>query len=410
MAQTPCEEEKSVMGLDLANESTPLEKSIDDLDVFGDEEGNQIHYKTLSWQFVAFFMIAEIVSNGMLSLPNALATVGIIPAVILIIFLGVFALFTAKLLIDFKLNHPNVHSMGDAGHIIFGSVGREVLSLGTVVFSIFAAGSEVLSGQLALSILSNNGLCAIFFALIFSVAAFLVSLPRTLSGLTWLGVVSSVSILIAGVAGMIGAGANPVPDRIIQATVPQTFNNAFLAITNPVFAYAGHFMFFILISEMKKPQDAMKAAWVLQGFSTTFYVIFAVVMYVYIGSTVNSFAFSSLPPVWAKVAVALAIPNFLISGGLYIHVPAKLVFVRIFRRSKHIHSHTILGWVIWIALCAAGGIVAFLFVIAVPIFSFLIGLTAALFASWYTYGLAGFFYLHDAYYLEGGKDALKKTN
>ncbi|KAF8521255.1 amino acid transporter [Hysterangium stoloniferum] len=384
MAQAGRKEEKTVTGLDIEKESTPLEISKDNLDVFGDEEGNQIHYKTLSWQFVAFFMIAEIVSNGMLSLPNALATVGIIPAVILIIFLGVFALFTAKLLIDFKLNHPNVHSMGDAGQIIFGPIGREVLSLGTIVFSIFAAGSEVLSGQLALSLLSNNGLCAIFFALIFTVAAFLVSLPRALSGLTWLGVVSSVSILIAGLAGMIGAGANPVPDRIIQATVPQTFNNAFLAITNP-------------------------AAWVLQGFATTFYVIFAVVMYVYIGSTVNPFAFSSLPPVWAKVAVALAIPNFLISGGLYIHVPAKLVFVRIFRRSKHVHSHTILGWVIWVALCAAGGIVAFLFVIAVPIFSFLIGLTAALFASWYTYGLAGFFYLHDAYYLEGGKEALKKN-
>jgi hypothetical protein len=66
------------------------------------------------------------------------------------------------------------------------------------------------------------------------VAAFLVSLPRTLSGLTWLGVVSSISICIAGLVGMIGAGVNPVPDRILQATVPQSFNNAFLAITNPV--------------------------------------------------------------------------------------------------------------------------------------------------------------------------------
>lgn len=28
-----------------------------------------------------------------------------------IVFLGIFGLFTAKLLIDFKLNHPNVHTM-----------------------------------------------------------------------------------------------------------------------------------------------------------------------------------------------------------------------------------------------------------------------------------------------------------
>ena len=37
---------------------------------------------------------------------------GIVPALILTIFLGVFGLFTAKLLVDFKLNHPEVHSMG----------------------------------------------------------------------------------------------------------------------------------------------------------------------------------------------------------------------------------------------------------------------------------------------------------
>lgn len=75
-------------------------------------------------------MIAEIVSNGMLSLPNAMAVVGehsplrntprlsthcwtgIVPSLILTIFFGVFGLYTAKLLIDFKLNHPNVHNMG----------------------------------------------------------------------------------------------------------------------------------------------------------------------------------------------------------------------------------------------------------------------------------------------------------
>jgi amino acid permease len=51
-------------------------------------------------------MIAEIVSNGMLSLPSSLAVVGIVPGVILIVFLGVFATFTSVLLIQFKLRHP----------------------------------------------------------------------------------------------------------------------------------------------------------------------------------------------------------------------------------------------------------------------------------------------------------------
>lgn len=39
-------------------------------------------------------MIAEIVSNGMLSLPAATAVVGIVPGVILIAFLGEFHQYT----------------------------------------------------------------------------------------------------------------------------------------------------------------------------------------------------------------------------------------------------------------------------------------------------------------------------
>ncbi|OCT44174.1 hypothetical protein CLCR_00732 [Cladophialophora carrionii] len=57
-------------------------------DVFGNEEGADIKYKTLSWPLVAVLMIAEIVSNGMLSLPAATAVVGIVPGVVLIVFLG----------------------------------------------------------------------------------------------------------------------------------------------------------------------------------------------------------------------------------------------------------------------------------------------------------------------------------
>ncbi|CDO72388.1 hypothetical protein BN946_scf184977.g87 [Trametes cinnabarina] len=380
-------------------------------DVFGDEEDHDIRYKTLSWptyQFIAAFMIAEIVSNGMLTLPNAMAVVGIVPSLILTIFLGVFALYTAKLLIDFKLNHPDVHNMGDAGYIMFGPIGREILSAGTIIFAIFAVGSEILSGQLALSMLSNNGLCAVVFLAIFSAAIFLLSLPRTLGGLDWLGLLSAVFITICGFLAMVGAGANPVPGRVVVATVPTTFYEAFLAITGPVFSYAGHFMFFILISEMRKPEDAMKAAWVLQGFSTAFYAVFSVVVYVYIGSTVASPALLSLPPVWSKITFALGMVNFLISGALYAHAAAKLIFIRFFRRSRHIYSHTSLGWTVWVLLCFASTGVAFVFATAVPIFSYLAGITASLFASWYTYGIAGFFWLHDTYHLKGGFDGLKR--
>ena len=57
-------------------------------------------------------MIAEIVSNGMLSLPSSLAVVGLVPGVIIIVFLGVFGLYTSWVLIEFKLRHPEGEDLG----------------------------------------------------------------------------------------------------------------------------------------------------------------------------------------------------------------------------------------------------------------------------------------------------------
>ncbi|KAM5534734.1 hypothetical protein V8D89_011598 [Ganoderma adspersum] len=371
-------------------------------DVFGNEEEHDIRYKTLSWQFVSALMIAEIVSNGMLTLPNAMAVVGIVPSVILTVFLGIFALWTAKLLIDFKHNHPEVHNMGDAGFIIFGPIGREIFSVGSIIFAIFAVGAVILSGQQALSVLSDNGLCASILLAIFAAATFVLSLPRTLAQLSWLGLLSAAFIGLCGLLAMIGAGANPVPGRIIVATVPTNFYEAFLAITGPLR------LFFVLISEMRRPEDAMKAACVLQGFATTFYAVFSVVVYVYIGSNVASPALFSLPPIWAKISFGVGMVNFLITGAIYAHTAAKLVFIRFFRGTQHMYTHTVQGWTVWVLLCFASVAVAFVLASAVPIFAYLTGITASLFASWYTYGVAGFFWLYDTFYLKGGLEAFKR--
>ena len=140
-----------------------LANAIKEHDVFGNEDGAAIKYKTLSWQLCAILMIAEIVSNGMLSLPAALAVVGIVPGVVLIAFLGVFALYTSLVLVDFKLRHPEVHNMGDAGRIMGGPILREILAAGTVIFAICATGSQLLAGQIALSTLSGNKLCLMLY-------------------------------------------------------------------------------------------------------------------------------------------------------------------------------------------------------------------------------------------------------
>ncbi|KAI7357687.1 transmembrane amino acid transporter [Hortaea werneckii] len=352
----------------------------DNADVFGHEEGHDIKYKTLSWPLVAILMIAEIVSNGMLSLPSSLAVVGIVPGLIIIVFLGVFATYTSWLLVKFKMNHPEVHNMGDAGYILFGPVGREVLAFGTIVFAVFATGGQLLAGQIALASLSGGKLCLMLYTGIFAIPTLICSFLRTLDGLSWLSLPSVLSILTAGIVGMVGAGLYPVQGRTVSMAEGSSFYTAFISITNPVFSFAGHFMFFVMVSEMKKPQHAMRAAYTLQGFATTFYVVFAAVVYVYVGNSVASPAFSSLETKWQKAAFGIAIPNFLIAGSF----------------------HTVLGWGTWALLILIMNGLGFVLAVGVPIFNYLIGIAASLFAAWFTYGIAGMFWLHDSYHYEDG--------
>lgn len=131
----------------------------------------------------------------------------------------------------------------------------------------------------------------------------------------------------------------------------------------------------------------MKAAYTLQGFATTYYAIFAGVTYGFIGSAVLSPSFSSLETAWAKAAYGIALPNLLIAGALYVHTASKIIFVRFFRHSRHLHDHTVLGWVVWVSLVAIFSAIAFVFAVGVPIFNYLIGITASLFAAWFTYGM-----------------------
>ena len=68
--------------------------------------------------------------------------------------------------------------MGDAGMILFGPFGREVLSFGTIVFAVFATGGQILAGQIALSALSDNKLCLMLYTGIFAIPTLLFALPR----------------------------------------------------------------------------------------------------------------------------------------------------------------------------------------------------------------------------------------
>ncbi|CAI4215648.1 unnamed protein product [Parascedosporium putredinis] len=100
-------------------------------DPFEGEVGEIIDYKTLTWWQGGIVLIAETVSLGILSLPSVLATVGLVPGIILILFLGALSTYSGLVLGEFRKRYPYVQNFGDAVEIVGKSIA--CLSITTAV-------------------------------------------------------------------------------------------------------------------------------------------------------------------------------------------------------------------------------------------------------------------------------------
>lgn len=63
---------------------------------------------------------------GVLSIPTVFDTLGIIPGVICLVAVGTIITWSGYVVGTFKVNHPEVYGVDDAGRLMFGRIGREV--------------------------------------------------------------------------------------------------------------------------------------------------------------------------------------------------------------------------------------------------------------------------------------------
>lgn len=131
-------------------------------------------------------MVAETVSLGVLSLPAAVAGLGLAPAIVILLSLGAVASYTGYVIGQFKWRYPHISSVADAGEVLMGRFGRELLFTGQMLFLIFLMASHLLTFTLALSTISSHATCSIVFGVVGLVVSLLISLPRTLEKMSWL--------------------------------------------------------------------------------------------------------------------------------------------------------------------------------------------------------------------------------
>ncbi|PYH44687.1 neutral amino acid permease [Aspergillus saccharolyticus JOP 1030-1] len=383
-------DDKKDASADLENYKPGFEEA----DAFGNEELAEIKYKTLKWWQCGLLMICESVSLGVLSLPAAVASLGLVPAIILIVGLGILATYTGYNIGLFRERYPHIQNLADAGEILLGPFGRELFGLGQFLFCIFVMGSHLLTFRVMMNTITDHATCSIVFSVIGMVISMVLSIPRTMKGMTWISFFSFLSIFSAVMITMIGVGVQEHPGRIIEATVDTSLYKAFSAVSNIVFAYCAHVAFFGLIAEMEKPKEFKKSLFMLQGFEICLYTTAAIVVYYYVGKDVQSPALSSAGPLLKKVAYGIAIPTIVGAGVVNGHIGLKYIYFRTCHKSDLIHSR---GWrsvSIWIGLGLGCWIVAWIIAEAIPVFSDLNGLISALFASWFSYGLSGIYWIH----------------
>lgn len=177
---------------------------------------------------------------------------------------------------------------------------------------------------------------------------------------------------------MIAIGIQNPGNNEIYAVVETDLYHGFLAVSNIVFAYAGHVAFFGFISEMEVASDYPKSLLMLQGFDTTLYIVSAIVIYRYGGDSVQSPALGSTGPIVSKVAYGIAAPTIVIAGVINGHVACKYLYVRIFRGTDHMSKRSWLAVGSWWGIAAGLWTLAWIIASAIPVFNNLLSLIVSL--------------------------------
>ncbi|KAL4887812.1 transmembrane amino acid transporter protein-domain-containing protein [Aspergillus ambiguus] len=362
-------------------------------DAFGDEEFAEVKYKVLTWWQGGLLMVAETISLGILSLPAAVASLGLVPSIIILLGMGMLASYTGYVIGQFKWKYPHISSMADAGEVLMGRFGRELLGAGQLLFLIFLMGSHVLTFSVAMNVLTGHATCSIVFGVVGMIVSFILSLPRTLEKMSWLSLISFTSILSAVLIVMIALGIQN-PRAIVEPTVQTTLVSGFTSALNIILSFASHNTFFTFIAELRDPKDFKKSLALLQSIDISLYLTASVVIYCYAGKGVASPALGSASPLISKVAYGIALPTIIIAGVINGHVASKAIYLRIFAGTDRMHKRDLVAVASWITIALVLWIIAWIIATAIPVFSTLLSLMTALFASWFTFSFPGMFWLY----------------
>ncbi|CAG8307960.1 unnamed protein product [Penicillium salamii] len=416
-------------------------KTIQDDAVFGEIQEGDTNYRNVSlthltfssdcancnqvgWVGTTALLIKTQIGLGVLSMPKVFDTLGIIPGIILLVVIAGMTTWSNWMVGVFKINHPSVYGIDDVGQMLFGRVGFELFGAAYTLYWIFSGGSALLSISISFNALSDHATCTAVFVAVAAIIAIMFSSIQTLGRMSWLAWIGAACIIISVFIVTIAVGIQGHPPRI-DGVIPESdyklfgspsFTEAMTAISTICLTYAGTPACFNIISEMRDPRYYNRALAICQTLVTVIYIVVGTVVYYYCGSHVASPALGSAGPVIKKVSYGFALPGLCVSAILLLHVsihqmtlagvtlfkiltasklPAKHVFIRILRGSKHLTGQTMIHWVTWLGSTFTIVAIAYIVASSVPVFSDLVSLVGALLATPLCFQPMGCMWLYD---------------
>lgn len=318
---------------------------------------------------------------------------------ILTIGMGCMAVYTSYVIGQVKLRYPQVHHYSDVGRLLLpgraGVIFSRCLEVIFVFFIILGIGSHFLTGKMAFAtIVDDTSICALVWSVVTLVLLFICALPPSFAEMSVLGYVDFLSIMSAVFVTLIATGIdahNKGWNTGWTATPgPVTFAQGMLAACNVLFAYAFSIGQFTYMEEMARPQDFPKAIGVLGCVMITIYTCVGALGYAFIGPGVKGPALLSAGHTIARVAFGLALPVIFISGAILVTTDGRFLMDKLFRNNIVRYVNTPRGWFVWICVVLSLVLCSWIIAEVIPVFSPLLGITAALFNSAFTLYLPGF--------------------
>ncbi|KFA56008.1 hypothetical protein S40293_03980, partial [Stachybotrys chartarum IBT 40293] len=291
------------------------------------ESGKSIQYRTCSWRKTACLLFSEYICLAIMSFPWSYSVLGLVPGIILTVVVAALVLYTSLVLWDFCLRHPE---------------GKEWAWWATAAMFIlnntFIQGLHVLVGAQYINTITEgtsfNFCQTVVFSVDVTIICWIVSLPQTFSMISTLGFFSAfatfVSVLLATIFATI-----PERNNVATLSIGEPRVNAFprydplrrinshfvkglMAFLNISYTFIGQITLPSFIAEMRDPGDFPKSLLACTIAEVVVFSIVGGVMYAYTGDQyITSPAFSSLQPLFKKIAYTFMVPTIIFLGSLY---------------------------------------------------------------------------------------------